>query len=813
MKNRILIPLFGCAALASAVGCATKSESEPAVKAAEPQTATAGAVAQIETFDEAFRRHLAAVRKWSVHSFPAQAVAGVPAAMEFVAAHADDHGHAAQLNELKYRMLESLARGRDYATGVAYAEELYALEKVDWTYRALAAEYLAMGFVDAKKDYAAADAIYARLAAPELEKPSNGWLLSTMVAKRAYLYTLRGDQKGAIAFVDGERAKIPGNDGFKRMVNGQIDEVAAAKVFEDFFDYRGEIDYFLARGNLYLAFRVLNRSKVSDVALADRLAREIVGSDACTPGQRTEAWLWLWSRDEAFCRASLNRCFDQTAASTNRFAAAVANVLGRANLGEVYGTQAPAYYRNPELTVKTWEVYRPLAKAMKMPVDFKAAQYAALAYAECGEKAKAIAAATDGLSNDKLRPEESFELKLMAAILAMKGTPDQIAAAMKTAVADLGKGLSAKDLKQRLERAGSIAVVSGDDALARGVSAYYLDEVRATLPKRSYTVRFSDRDIAGAGDWVNLPFKPEESDFTRKYGGGGMSFMTTDVATGDRGNAVQGGAKARTYPTTLQVAADAWGVHFLYTFYDPRARQFESGELDAGSFESYLAPGEGQPYVCFLSRALKDVRGHVMNTTYDSPGHRRVRPNDPFKYRSDTIFTDDAVICYSAFSWDTFADHVPADGGEWDFESVFWGPVPSAWNGTESIHGRSTWGKLRFELGEAARVKILRGQLFKAVNAYRAELMPKQVSPDSVQEGVFSHWSDDELGDPAFYAQCLKPLVNELDAVAAQVKVGMSDEAVKDICERYLSRFRDIRFEVARLRAQYLQKGLSSANP
>ena len=101
-------------------------------------------------------------------------------------------------------------------------------------------------------------------------------------------------------------------------------------------------------------------------------------------------------------------------------------------------------------------------------------------------------------------------------------------------------------------------------------------------------------------------------------------------------------------------------------------------------------------------------------------------------------------------------------------------------------------------------MKIQRAQLFKAVNAYKAEKLPKQVSRGSVQEGVFSHWSDDELGDPDFYEACLKPLMAELDPVAEKVKVGMSDADVRAIARAYLSRFRDIRFEVARLRARYL---------
>ena len=48
----------------------------------------------------------------------------------------------------------------------------------------------------------------------------------------------------------------------------------------------------------------------------------------------------------------------------------------------------------------------------------------------------------------------------------------------------------------------------------------------------------------------------------------------------------------------------------------------------------------------------------------------------------------------------------------------------------------------------------------------------------------------------------------ELDPIAERVKAGMSDADVKSIAGTYLSRFRDIRFEVARLRTRYLDAKL-----
>jgi hypothetical protein len=312
--------------------------------------------------------------------------------------------------------------------------------------------------------------------------------------------------------------------------------------------------------------------------------------------------------------------------------------------------------------------------------------------------------------------------------------------------------------------------------------------------------------VSGAGDWANMPFRPEEQPFARKFGGSDMSFMTTDVATGDRGNAVKGGRAE--HPTTLQAVADEWGVPLLMTFYDGRAREFEAGALDAGSYECYIAPGANQPYTCFLVYPKKDALAYMFSTSYNGPGHRRVDSANPLKFRSETFFTDDAVLNYVGFSWDNFATLVPTKDSEWDLECVFWGPVPSAWNGTESIHGRSTWGILAFDLSDADRARILRAQIFKAANAYKAEKVARVGIPGG-QESVFDFWRDPELGDPAFYEAVVRPLEERLDKGLEKVKVGMSDADVADVAQNYLQEWRDVRFTVGRLRAAYLNEKLS----
>ena len=109
---------------------------------------------------------------------------------------------------------------------------------------------------------------------------------------------------------------------------------------------------------------------------------------------------------------------------------------------------------------------------------------------------------------------------------------------------------------------------------------------------------------------------------------------------------------------------------------------------------------------------------------------------------------------------------------------------------------------------DADRARILRAQIFKAANAYKAEKVARTSGFTGGQESVFDFWRDPELGDPEFYEAVVRPLEERLDKGLEKVKVGMSDEDVRDVAQNYLQEWRDVRFTVDRLRAAYLNERL-----
>ena len=765
--------------------------------------------------DEAYKADLKKANEIGalhVHSGGIVAAKRIAAAEEFIAKYAGDESKANDVNRLRERIINASGRYLRRLDGTMHhAAALAKCKEFGFRLRGLTA--LASDRMDKARDFEGALGLLEPLYA---EKSLRIEEYGRLVQAGADILVAKDDRDAALAYVEKARTRFPGTLDGKRETQQALDarlDGVSAGVYAAFFDYRGVVDWWLKRGNRSAALRPFIEGNIggtdAEWAEGTKLARELVAEE-----RNLDAWAYLWLRDAAACEAAFDALLaERKGAVKAKIERMFGGSWGCSEFGEA---RVSEFHYNAESAIRLYRLYlKAVAADPKASAAFAPVRTAAIAYASVGDRAAASAALAEGLKAPKLSAAEAYQLKLMAFVIGLKGGEDEIYAKVKAFDAPLAKEAfpegKAKERRKSLGAALSIASAAFDETLARGLARYCRETVQPEPPKKRYTVRFSERPLTVEGGWKGLSVDPAEDPFDRQYGGAGLAFMTTDVATGDRGEAAEGGEKARKYPTTLKVVADEWGVHFLFTYYDKRARLFESGELDAGSYECYLAPGELEPYACFLFRAKKDAVAGVMNTSYPADGHCRINPRDRSSMRHETYFTDDAVCCYTAFSWDNYSEHIPVKGAEWDFESIFWGPVQSAWNGTASIHGRSTFGKLVFDLDEAARVKILRAQLIRAVGAYRAEKTVPGSSAAGIQGGSIEHWSDDVLGDPEFYAAKVAPLVAELDAVAAKVSLSMSDADVKEISERYLSTFVNIRRVVARLRTAWTAERLTAA--
>lgn len=436
------------------------------------------------------------------------------------------------------------------------------------------------------------------------------------------------------------------------------------------------------------------------------------------------------------------------------------------------------------------------ANRLGIPISVALAKNAFAAYLQSGRPTEAVQAALAGLADPKATPSDCYYLRLAALLGGL--TEDDAPTVRETILAfdaQVGADVPRKDRADALCAIGGSLRSRGDERLVRA-----LEEVRQSVcrifPKRRYTVTFSDRIIDGIGDYDRL--SAEEAVCDRRYGGS-LEFLETDVTTGTR--AAGSSAKETLPDTRMKIVADANGLHIFFVENDPKARSVELGLLSGGSYECYIAPGANEPYVC-LCLDPQSGEHTFFNTTYPTFGRRRLEVNENGRgYRFETRREGGRMISHLFLSWRTWATKVPQDGSMWDFENLHWSRTGnSCWNGLESIHGRSTWGELEFRLTRSQRSQILKSLLGQA----RTDFLAERVS--GAHEGCFSHWRDEVVGDPAFYAAELKPLEDELTALCDLVQPEMTDDVVERLAREALPRWADITFEVQRRRARWLER-------
>ena len=425
--------------------------------------------------------------------------------------------------------------------------------------------------------------------------------------------------------------------------------------------------------------------------------------------------------------------------------------------------------------------------------------------AQSGDRKLLKAIADRALADEKVKPDDRYRIAFAARLFGEEIKKPFLFGSREKSVAAVAEDFekeNAKDIPiatriDAINRAGTIANAICDEEMVRGLEAY-----RASLykpePRRQYTVKFSEKPLLYAQDvWEDV----EGTLCDRKYGGS-TELMDSDVTTG--GRTVADGKEVLP-PMTMKVAADDWGVHFRFIIPDPKARQIEARQINGGSFEGYLAPGKNRPYVCFM----KDDTGadwRFFNTVYNARGQQPINGKDQGRVKTQVVFNDDGMVQMMSLSWDNFVDDLPRDGSVWDFEPLYWGRAgQSSWNGVKTIHGRSTWGELVFDLSDDERARILRGVEARAYARFCREVT-KTMRIDRY-EGAARHWKDPVVGDPEFYEARVKPFVDPLLETGKLLAEDPSDKTIFRLEENgTLAKWHNILFELDRMRHDWLTK-------
>ena len=460
--------------------------------------------------------------------------------------------------------------------------------------------------------------------------------------------------------------------------------------------------------------------------------------------------------------------------------------------GQLAGNHPYVWGQRPKTFLDAYGRLLTQAGKWGVPVPAGAAKNAVWAALQLHDAKTVVEAAKQGFKDEKAKPEVRYYLGLAAALANVRGKAD----AFRSAATGFDKTVSDVANKVRVDALcayGSARMQAGDEDAVRG-----LNDFRKSLykpePKKRYVVKFSEVPITGFSDWERV--SAEKQVYDRSFGGN-LDFLTTDVTTGER---AVGDSKEKLADPTMEVVCDVRGIHILVRQADPRVREVELGLVGNCSFEGYIAPGANTPYDCFM---YTPQSGHVsvFNTTYPTFVNRPMDARTPNrKFRFQSAYSDGEARHYLFFSWENWMQRIPSDGSVWDFENMCWHRAGSScWNGTESIHGRSTWGELEFRLTPAQRAQILRPLLVAAYRAYDGE---KRCRAD--HDGALVHWKDSATGDPEFHVAQVKPLAETLNKYGKLISSDMNDETVFWLEKEALPKWQDVFFEVERRRAAWL---------
>ncbi len=436
---------------------------------------------------------------------------------------------------------------------------------------------------------------------------------------------------------------------------------------------------------------------------------------------------------------------------------------------------------------------------------FLAGIYGVNALAGMGETAQAAARADRLAQDGRLAPRQRFTFALIQALLA---APEKAAETRATVAAvETAFARELPDPAARLEallRAGRTMMIARRFETARAVGEIH-DARFVPEPPKTYTVGFLPQAPTGidgflASGLVRDPARRARLD--RKFGGNLELVAATDAATGDRGDiALVEGAKGDT-ETGYYAVCDADGIHLFFEALDDQAPEVEAGLLRGGSFEGYLAAGARAPHTCFLVN-LQTGKVTFWNAAYATDQHTPIT-TESAGFRSEFRHTDRAHLLYLFFDWAFFHDKLPGADDEWLFEVGRWargGRV--TWNGLKTVHGRSSFGRWRFQLDDADRLAIKRKLVFKAWARYTEEKNPRA-------GGLVDFYTDKDYSDPVFHAEVLAPYLARLDAYGKRVAAAMPADETETLFAEAVPHWMNIRYRLGDLRRDHLERKLTA---
>lgn len=257
-------------------------------------------------------------------------------------------------------------------------------------------------------------------------------------------------------------------------------------------------------------------------------------------------------------------------------------------------------------------------------------------------------------------------------------------------------------------------------------------------------------------------------------------------------------AQARSTSFSMAYDEKGWSIYIegeeplldalLDAVVDPRSPALREG------YEIFFTPGlHDVPYYQIMTRTFAPAEPQFVD--WGMP-HRHYRSLKGFA-RVEALPLEKRAGTFVFIPWEALYEYVPYDGATWRFSVIRWMPFGKAggvtWGG--KVHDTGNFGLVRFEAPPPeVRRKIERRLLRHAWFKFLAE---------SRDQAAF--WSDEKLGDAAFFETVLQPeIARNTEAGAALGDPDAWSDAAVQSGWKHLGDWMEFRYLVADLRNDYL---------
>lgn len=445
------------------------------------------------------------------------------------------------------------------------------------------------------------------------------------------------------------------------------------------------------------------------------------------------------------------------------------------------------------------------AETLDLKQRCMAAEEYIVALGQTNRSKEAAAFAADLVTKNEIKdPYYMLIFRLFDAAMKAK-SPADVTASTKQLITET-KDVETKKLPDAMTIAAQLLFMQNRRDLAEAMETYRKSLFTPT-PTKSMPCLFVENLPEDPASWMNLKQIKEKTNvqkLDRGAWGANIEFiLATDAAMA---RSVGKKDNERGIDSDLFTFCDAKGVYFFVIAYDAKAKAGSIGLADVGSYEGYFAPGKSQPYHCFLPGVVvPETSAEIPEfiTAYPNPLTRRPNFQNGLAKCSGALVADNINVMLLFYPWEGLFNVLPDQKGDtYQFDLFRW-TDSSSWSGTQSVHNRSTWGDVVFDLTPVQLTAIRRNIVYKAAAAYK-----KQCGGKWRGTGIFRFWNDPDLGDVAFYKTKLEPLQKQLDAELKKITPDMSDAEVNRIFLETVPSYFNLSYLVNQMREDYLRDQL-----